>query len=335
MKRNARCLCGLLLIFYLVLPLHAAPPPAAFQQDLSWGDVDIQLRTEPAEVRPDRDLMLTLTVTTPSHLKVVLPDLRDRFGGFATAEDFARDPIVKGDKTQREYRWRLTPELARDYRLAPFAVEVHDTRRQPPPVSWFATRPIVFPAAPAPKPITGDIEADAQPIWIRPTPLAILTWIGAALLTAVTLAALIWGLRRLKRHVREIRLSPRERAWAELDRLLHRGLIEKGLYKDFYIELTMVVRRYIERTHGIRAPEQTTEEFLTAAARHPRFTPPVMARLRTFLESSDLIKFAGQQATTHMADTAVATAREYVETDSTAAGKPPLLSTLSTNNPET
>ena len=30
----------------------------------------------------------------------------------------------------------------------------------------------------------------------------------------------------------------------------------------YYMELTAVVRRYIERTTGVRAPEQTTEEFL-------------------------------------------------------------------------
>jgi hypothetical protein len=299
--------------------VSAAPPPATFQQDLSWGEVDIQLRTEPADVRPDRDLMLTLTVTTPTHLKAILPDLRDRFGGFSSAEDFARDPVVAGDKTRREYRWRLTPELARDYRLAPFAVEVRDTRRQPPLTSWFATRPVIFPAAPAPTPATGDPEVDAKPIWIRPTPLAILTWVGVTLLAAAVLAALIWGLLRLKRHVREIRLSPRERAFAELDRLLHRGLVEKGLYKDFYIELTMVVRRYIERTHGIRAPEQTTEEFLAAATRHPRFTRPVLSSLRTFLESSDLVKFAGQEATPQLAAGAVDTAKGYIVTDATEA----------------
>jgi hypothetical protein len=320
----------LLLVLFLALSLHAASPaPAAFEQDLSWGDVDIQLRAEPAEVRPDRDLMLTLTVTTPSHLMAVLPDLRGRFGGFSTAEDFARDPVVAGDKARREYRWRLTPELAREYRLAPFAVEVRDTRRQPPVVTWFATRPVIFPTAPPPKPAAGDLEVDAKPVWIRPTPLAILTWVGVTLLGVAAFAVLIWGLLRLKRHVREARLSPRERAFAELDRLLHRGLIEKGLYKDFYIELTMVVRRYIERTHGIRAPEQTTEEFLAAATRHPRFTPPVLASLRTFLESSDLVKFAGQQATPQLAAGAVDTARGYVETDSAAGNTTPSLSTLS------
>ena len=108
-------------------------------------------------------------------------------------------------------------------------------------------------------------------------------------------------------------MSPIERAWAELQRLLSRNLPGKGLYKDFYVELTMVVRRYIERTHGIHAPEQTTQEFLLAAAKHPLFKREVLAQLQTFLESADLVKFAGQEATLAMAEDATQKAKRYIE----------------------
>lgn len=111
-------------------------------------------------------------------------------------------------------------------------------------------------------------------------------------------------------------MSPIERAMVELERLLKRNLPGKGLYKDFYIELTMVVRRYIERTHGIHAPEQTTQEFLLAAAKHPLFKHEVLVQLRTFLESADLVKFAGQEATLAMAEDATQKAKRYIEDDS-------------------
>jgi hypothetical protein len=130
---------------------------------------------------------------------------------------------------------------------------------------------------------------------------------------AAALGLILLGLRRLKRVVRERRMSPRERALAELDRLLRRNLVGRGNYKDFYIELTMVVRRYIEREHGVRAPEQTTPEFLEAAARHPRFPAAVLARLRVFLESADLVKFACATATPQAAGEAVQAARRYIE----------------------
>jgi DNA-binding MurR/RpiR family transcriptional regulator len=113
-------------------------------------------------------------------------------------------------------------------------------------------------------------------------------------------------------------MTPSERAFPELSDLIGRGLPEKGLFKDFYIELTHVVRRYIERSHGIRAPEQTTEEFLAAAKSHPRFTPEVIAKLADFLRSADLVKFAGVGSSASVADEAVRTARAYIEHDTAA-----------------
>ena len=61
---------------------------------------------------------------------------------------------------------------------------------------------------------------------------------------------------------------------------------------QFYVELTAVVRRYIERTTGIRAPEQTTEEFLREISQANTFNRDTNERLRNFLESADLVKFA-------------------------------------------
>ena len=44
--------------------------------------------------------------------------------------------------------------------------------------------------------------------------------------------------------------------------LLAENLPAQGLVKEFYLRLTGIVRQYVEDTTGIRAPEQTTEEFL-------------------------------------------------------------------------
>ncbi len=285
---------------------------AAFTADLSWGEVSLTLSSEPETVDPARDVMLTLTLTAPPHLSVALPDLRGRFSGFSTAEDFARDPVTTPDGIRREYRWRLVPELEREYRLAPFAVTVSDTRRVPPLVTAFATRAVYFPAAPLPPKPDGDLELDAKPVYVAPSARTVTAWVFLGLAAAALVAAAIWGLTRLNRHVREARLSPSERALAELERLLRRRLVEKGLYKDFYIELTQVVRRYIERTHGIHAPAQTTEEFLKDAVSRAAFEAGTLEGLRAFLESADLIKFAGQTATPAAAEAAVAAAQSFV-----------------------
>jgi len=306
--------------------LLSVPSLFAFTADLSHGEVSIKLEATPERVSPAQDLMLTVTVEAPAHLEVTLPDLRDRFAGFSMAEDFATEPVTANGRRRQTYRWRLEPEPAAErYRLAPFAVTVTDTSQSPgthspkdsllPPPSSFATRPVIFPAEGARPPVTGDPEVNPEPVYIPPTARTVALWIVAALGGLAALAAALFGLTRLSRRVREFRMSPVERAMAELQRLLGRNLPARGLYKEFYIELTMVVRRYIERTRGIRAPEQTTQEFLVAAADHPSFTPEILAQLKTFLESADLVKFAGQEATPAMTDAATANAQTYIRAD--------------------
>lgn len=293
---------------------------AAFSADLSHGAVSLKLEATPDKVSPSEDLMLILTVEAPAHLTVTLPDLRDRFSGFATAEDYTTDPIEALGRTRQTHRWRLTPEpAAKHYRLAPFAVTILDKRSTTPLVSYFATQPVLFPDE-GPRPVvTGDPEVILQPDWIPPTARTVTLWIFAIIAALAALVAILFGLMRLSRRVREYRMTPVERAIAELHRLLSRNLPERGLFKDFYVELTMVVRRYIERTHNIRAPEQTTQEFLLAAAKHPTFSLEVLAQLRNFLESADLVKFANQEANTAMTDDATKKARAYIEKDASIA----------------
>ena len=78
----------------------------------------------------------------------------------------------------------------------------------------------------------------------------------------------------------------------ELQRLIEQNLAEIDV-KLFYVELTGIVRRYIERTTGVRAPEQTTEEFLREITAKETFDGMFSRRLKNFLESADLVKFAG------------------------------------------
>ncbi|MBR4652705.1 MAG: hypothetical protein IKO72_05030 [Kiritimatiellae bacterium] len=168
--------------------------------------------------------------------------------------------------------------------------------------------------------MTGDMEIDPRKD-MPPLSWKFVGMLAAALVGVALLVALIYlAVRKIRTMVRVHRMSPIERAYYELDRLLKKGLPGRGLYKDFYVELTMVVRRYVERKYGVKAPNMTTQEFLGELARRAsdasvqRIGDP--AALREFLESADLVKFAGVEATPEMADTATGKARNYLTTDS-------------------
>lgn len=58
-------------------------------------------------------------------------------------------------------------------------------------------------------------------------------------------------------------------------------------------EVSDAVRHYLEDRFGLKAPEQTTEEFLTDLSRRPTLDPRHQGPLAAFLEQCDLVKFAG------------------------------------------
>src|SRR5207247_5345081 len=98
-----------------------------------------------------------------------------------------------------------------------------------------------------------------------------------------------------------------------LERLRRRGLVEAGAMKDYYSELSAIVRTYLEQRFEIRAPEMTTEEFLLASARGGRLVGPHRALLGEFLKDSDLVKFARHLPTVADGERAWAAARRFVD----------------------
>jgi hypothetical protein len=136
-----------------------------------------------------------------------------------------------------------------------------------------------------------------------------LPWIAAAIALVLALAGFaVWIWRRGRK---ADPLSPREQAERELTRLAENDLARRDV-KLFYVELTGVVRRYVEQTSGVRAPERTTEEFLSEIGRSHHFTPDERTRLQEFLESADLVKFAARRPRREDIEASVARARDFI-----------------------
>ena len=291
---------------------------------MSQFGIDLKVESETKVIDPARSVFLTMELRTPHDRTAVMPDLRDRVVGFSLVEDFAEEPRKEKDgSTVQVTNWRLVPEpCAEVYKLKPFVVKGS-------PKIWkaqadegkfsFIGGPIYFENPAAREPVTGGMETDPKKD-LPPLSWRLVLGAGCLVLGAVVVGFLIWfAIRYIARRVKEHRMSPIERAWVELDRLLKKGLPGRGRYKDFYVELTMVVRRYVQRKYGIKAPHLTTEEFFAELAKSNNQTIEQSNNLRRFLESADLVKFAGVEATPEMADEATDSAKGYLKSDSTAA----------------
>ena len=290
---------------------------AAAVLEMSRNGIDLKVEADRTQVDPAKSVFLRVELKAPSDRKATLPDLRDRVQGFSLAEEFSEDPKTGNDGSVTQVmNWRLLPEpCAAVYKIRPFVVKVSPkllSAQSDEGKYSFVAGPVYFESPDAREPVTGAMEADPKRD-LPPLSWKLVGWIAAALLALLGLLALLVILvKYLARRIKEHRMSPIERAWVELDRLLKKGLPGRGRYKDFYVELTMVVRRYIQRRYGIRAPHMTTEEFLREARPSDE--------LRRFLESADMVKFAGVEATPEMADEATDSARGYLRSDAANAG---------------
>jgi hypothetical protein len=82
-------------------------------------------------------------------------------------------------------------------------------------------------------------------------------------------------------------------ALRELDRIKDEKLWQKDKTKQYYSEVTDVIRTYIEDRFEIRAMEQTTDEIMTSFRyRRDLLNEKSMGNLSQILSLADLVKFA-------------------------------------------
>lgn len=154
-----------------------------------------------------------------------------------------------------------------------------------------------------------DIKAPVEP---PPAPWP-LGWIAVGTLIGLSLGTLL--LRALKRRRAPIRREalPHEIALSHLAALRDGSLLADSRLEEFYIELSTIVRSYLEARFSVRAPEMTTEEFLQAAHGGSALSGEQRGALQVFLTEADLVKFARAHPATSDAERAWTAAAEFVE----------------------
>lgn len=86
-------------------------------------------------------------------------------------------------------------------------------------------------------------------------------------------------------------IPPHEWAYSELDKLLERKLLEKGLHKDFYIAFSEILKRYLEGRYRMDAMEKTTDEIRENIAK-AKINSQYCREALSIFEECDLVKFA-------------------------------------------
>ncbi len=110
----------------------------------------------------------------------------------------------------------------------------------------------------------------------------------------------------------ELLLPPHVAAIQALDAIREAKIWQQGRYKDFYTQLTDVLRRYISRRFGISAMEMTSDEVLDLLRREPE-AKPVYREMCQILQLADLVKFAKMNPLPDENDRSLKQAYQFVD----------------------
>jgi hypothetical protein len=129
------------------------------------------------------------------------------------------------------------------------------------------------------------VPASLTPAWLWPSILA-----GSGMVLVLIAFA---SVRLLSRPKPPPPPTPEQWALAELARLEEQGSQQGSEW--YHTRLSDIVRRFLEEKYGLKAPRQTTPEFLSSAREATQLSDQQRELLQKLLERCDLAKFAPVQ----------------------------------------
>jgi hypothetical protein len=147
----------------------------------------------------------------------------------------------------------------------------------------------------------GDIR-DIKPPMSAPWLFEDILPYGIALIVIAALAVGLYYFWRKKKQKRDLLadvkviIPPHREALTALRVLEEKKLWQQGLVKQYYSEVTEIIRHFFERRWGIIALELTTEEILVQM-KHIPDALQVWKEMESFFITADLVKFAKYEPT--------------------------------------
>ncbi len=126
-----------------------------------------------------------------------------------------------------------------------------------------------------------------------------LNYFWGLILLLIIIAVILYFVLKDKPTQEEIisRIPPFDAAKMRLKELDKKELISKNKIKPYYVELTDIVRTFIEKEMNIPALESTTDELLEIitdfnSSSHLNISEDTLLKLKQLLKEADLVKFA-------------------------------------------
>jgi hypothetical protein len=281
------------------------------------GPLSVNLKISSNNIKFSDLLDFEIETQTSSDYVADASKIKDKLKDFEiqSQQDFGKK-LGTDNKVVNVYRYKLDPMKTGECQIPELQFPYRKANEEPNLAKWemLSTEPVAINVS-TQQPIDAntsiaDIE-DVVEVKTNHLPVII------AVVTGLVLAA--GGLAFYKMKTRkqiEIQKNYRpahEIAFEMLRRIAEEKLVEQGRIKEFYEKLSTCLRKYIEDRFTLRAPEQTTEEFLEELKKSEFLEPRYKQELKNFLEHCDLVKFAKYQPTNEQINESLTMAEKFVD----------------------
>ncbi|MBN2105555.1 hypothetical protein JW835_16070 [bacterium] len=285
---------------------------------ISQGDVPISVssQVDKARIRIGDLIHYSVTVIYNDSVQVEMPGFAANLSGFEIRDYELKEPQEKDGQLVTEASYTISTFLTGEFEIPPLFIQYtmgSDTTRHA-----LMTESIKITVESMKASEAGDIRDVKAPLEIPRNWWYLLRW---GILGILLISALFTGIILYRRYkagksflpVREVPPRPaHEVAIESLNHLLASDLWAEGEIKQFYIELSEIIREYINGRYFVVALEMTTTEVLYGL-RAQDLTDEIFNLFQTFLQNCDLVKFAKFIPSDELHEGNVKTAYEIVE----------------------
>ncbi|MCG8569179.1 MAG: hypothetical protein MJB14_03490 [Spirochaetes bacterium] len=304
MKKSFHFLIFILILFF-IFPgcknqeeAKKADPPLI--NNYQAGPINLNLIVSKQKITIAEKLQLTLKAQINKDYEVEFPELIEELNEFQIRDFHYNSPKMKDkDHIEVSMEYDLEPYLSGEYTIPPLPVYFWKTEEGKEKKHQIETDEVIIT-------VTSLLEEDYQTLMIKDIegPLApksrlwiiLLVIFFALLIIGAIITGLIFYFKKKEKKEITSYISAYQLAIDRLEKLVKKNLVENQQVKEFYYELSNILRKYIEERFHLKAPEQTTEEFLENLKKNTTtFGEEEKSTLITFLNHSDPVKYAKHQ----------------------------------------
>lgn len=253
----------------------------------------IRTSVDTVNIRIGEQLRFTVEVEADTTARVIFPE-GQTFSPLETVEALKTDTTRKDNRYLLLKTYALTQFDSGYYLLPSQRIEV-DGR-------GYFTDSLFVSVATVPVDTVNQKMYDIKPLeTVEGRSWGWLKTLGWVLLGLVVVAAAVYFLLLRKKPLTDAEsqalLPPFERAMVQLRQLEQSRYLIQDEFKQYYTELTDIVRSYLEDEVHVSAMESTTSELITKLemlrdAGQLNLEPQTLAQFKGILETADLVKFA-------------------------------------------